>query len=185
MDKKSFIILLASTIIAAFLGAFIASAVFSDKPKPYRPLYRPMTKQRQVHLKPNEVENVFEQQEEMLERDMRFFDRFDSDMDDLIKRSSNSTGFIQMNTAGLKTEETPSEYKIVVDLKPFGNNEKNVSVRTRGNVLKISAGYESNEKNNFNSSQFYQALTLPTKIEPRTIKKEIKGNRLTIIIPKK
>lgn len=185
MDKKNFLILLTCTVIAAFLGAFFASSLISNR----RPPHPPMLEEMQGHHNRPQIqggfENPMEQQEEIFDRDMDFFNRFESDMEDLIEQSPNTAGFIQMNNAGLKTTETPKEYKIEIDLKPFGADAKNVEIRSRANTIKISAGYKSKDKNNYSSSQFYQAITLPAKIDSNAIKKEQSGNILTVIIPKK
>lgn len=185
MDKKNFLILLSCTVIAAFLGAFLASSlIFNKKPVP-----PPMPAQLQKKYSRPQIqggfENAMEHKEEIFEREMDFFNRFESDMEDLIEHSPNMAGFIQMNNVGLKTIETPNEYKIEIDLKPFGKDTKNIDIKTRGNTVKISAGYKSKDRNNYNSSQFYQAITLPAKIDSNVIKKERNGDILTVIIPKK
>ncbi len=182
MDKKSFLILLSCTLIAGFLGALIA--IYSLKPRPVR-IVPPMFGEFRRPPRPGDFEDAMERQEKIFERDMKFFDKFESDMDDLIENSPNAAGFIQMNNAGLKTIETPKEYKIEIDLKPFGKNEKNVNLKIKGNTVKISAGYKSDDKNNYSSSQFYQALSLPGRIDAKAVKRVRKGDILTIIIPKR
>lgn len=186
MDRKKFLILLTCTVIAAFLGAFFASFLALGGPRaPHRPLPPAFMGEPQKPPMPGEFENAMEKQENILDRDMEFFDRFDSDMEDLIEHSPNAAGFIQMNNIGLKTMETPKEYKIEIDLKPFGGNAKNVDVKVRGNIIKISAGYKSKDKNNYSSSQFYQAMTLPAKIDSSAVKQEKQDDLLIITIPKK
>lgn len=182
MDKRNFLILLTCTVIAAFSGAFVASVMMSKPPIPPPPSFLGQHQPPQIQ---GGFENAMEQQEKIFERDMEFFDRFESDMDDLIEQSPNSAGFIQMTNAGLKTSETPNEYKIEIDLKPFDKNEKNVNVKIKGNTVKISAGYKTKDKTNYNSSQFYQSITLPSKIDASAIKKEKQGDLLIITIPKK
>lgn len=168
MDKKHFIILLLSTITAAFLGAFWAVHLS-------RPPHPPLGMKTPIQLE--DQEKIMEQQEE-------FFEKFNHNFDDFIEYSPAGASFISMNNTGLKTEETKDAYKIMVDLKPFNNDEKNVHVKIKGNTVHISAEYNSKDKNNFSSSQFHQALMLPSKIDTEEIKQEKQGDSLVIILPK-
>lgn len=176
MDKKNFTILLISTVVAAFLGAFIASFVV-------------LKEHRQPRLVPFVSAGVqppisYDEQEKIMEQQEKFFNKFDSDFDDIIKHSPAKAGFIYMNNSGLKTEETKDQYKIIVDLKPFNNDEKNVDVKVNGRTVSISADYKSKENHEFSSSQFHQTLMLPQKIDESAVKKERKGDSLIITIPK-
>lgn len=168
MDKKHFIILLLSTITAAFLGAFWAVHLS-------RPPHPPLGMKTPMQLE--EQEKIMEQQEE-------FFEKFNHNFDDFVEHTPANASFIAMNNIGLKTEETKDAYKISVDLKPFNNDEKNVDVKTHGRTVSISAEYKSNDKQNFSSSKFHQTIMLPTKIETDEIKKEKKGDYLLITLPK-
>lgn len=169
MEKKNFIILLLSTVTAAFLGAFWAVHLS-------RPPHPPLGMHSPDQLA--EQEKIIEQQEE-------FFDKFNHNFDDFVEHTPAGASFIAMNNVGLKTEETKDNYKISVDLKPFNNDEKNVDVKTHGRTVSISAEYKSNDKQNFSSSQFHQTLTLPSKIKTNEIKKEKQGDYLVITLPKK
>lgn len=168
MDKKHFIILLLSTITAAFLGAFWA--VHLTKP-PHPPLGMKT---------PMQLEN----QEKIMEQQEEFFEKFNHNFDDFVEHTPASASFIAMNNIGLKTEETKDAYKITVDLKPFNNDEKNVKVNVHGKTVSISAEYKSNDKEDFSSSQFHQTLMFPSRIKTEEIKQEKQGNSLIITIPK-
>lgn len=183
MDKKDFSILLVSTIVAAFFGTFIASFIVFGGIRPHKSEMHPFMGERPPA--PQEFEKMMEHQEKIFEKDMRFFDRFDSDMEDLIERSPNMAGFIQMNNSGLQVEENPKEYQITLDLKPFNSDPANVSVKLQRNTLKISAAYESKDKVNFKSSQFFQSITLPYSIDKNSLKEEVKGEKLVITLSKK
>lgn len=102
-----------------------------------------------------------------------------------IKNSGKSLfQFDTKNYSNIKTEETNDFYKITIDLKPFDNDSKNVNIKVKNNKVTISAQYQLKNKNEFNSSQFYQSLTLPEKIDTKDIKQEIQKNYLIITIPK-
>lgn len=169
MDKKNFTILLASTVLAAFLGAFWA--VYLSRP-PHPPL----------GVKPP---MPIAEQEKMMAQQEDYFEKFNHDFDELVENSPTRGSFISINNFGLKTEETKDMYKIIVDLKPFNNDEKNVIVKVKGNTLHIKAQYKSENKHEYSSSQFHQALTFPSKIDANAIKQEKKDDSLIITIPKK
>ena len=168
MDKKNFTILLVSTVLAAFLGAFWA-VYLSRPPHPPLGMNPPMP---------------IAEQEKMMEQQEDYFEKFNHDFDELVEHSPARGSFISINNAGLKTEETKDMYKIIVDLKPFNNDEKNVNVKTHGKTVSISAQYKSKDKNEYSSSQFHQELMLPTKIDANAVKEEKKGDSLIITIPK-
>lgn len=169
MDKKNFTILLVSTVLAAFLGAFWA-VYLSRPPHPPLGMSSPMP---------------IAEQEKMMDEQEEYLEKFNHDFDELVEHSPARGSFISINNAGLKTEETKNMYKIIVDLKPFNNDEKNVIIKVKGNTIHISAQYKSKDKNEYSSSQFHQALTFPTKINDKAIKQEKKGDSLIITIPKK
>ncbi len=92
----------------------------------------------------------------------------------------NSRGF-----DSIKTEETVEEYKIILDLKKFGNDEKNINFELKNNIVTISGKYENREEENYyNSSSFYRSFSLPNKVDTKNIKKIVKDNKLIFIIPK-
>jgi|GEM_PF-3028209 len=92
---------------------------------------------------------------------------------------------LKPENATFRTEETPKEYKIIVNLKSFGNDEKNVNFKADKNRITISAKYESNkDKNSYSSSSFFESFGIPGKIDNSKIIKERKGDNLIIVIPK-
>ncbi|EKE04225.1 MAG: hypothetical protein ACD_20C00095G0004 [uncultured bacterium] len=88
-------------------------------------------------------------------------------------------------TPTIKTENNSNEYKITVDLKSLGNDEKNVNLDIKDNRITISAKYENKKDDKIlNSSSFYQSFSLSEKIDVSKVKKEKQGNNLIIAIPK-
>lgn len=176
MDKKNFAILLICTIIAAFLGAFTASIlIFSHPTIPYPDLRIEYNKQP---LQPGVNESI-----KFMEEQQKSFEKFDNQIEDVLS-SIPRQKFVYLSNNGLKTQETKNEYKITVDLKPFNNDAKNVSLKINGRKILVSAKYSSKDKNDFNSTQFSQALVLPEKIDASKVQKLKQGNFLVIIIPK-
>lgn len=190
MDKKNFVILLVSTLIAAFLGAFIASfaiykMIMPPPPPPFGPHLDASFVMNGVRPpSPKDLNEAFERNEKMVEQQEEFFDKFNDEVEDSFKHMPNTARFVYVNNSGLRTQETKDMYKVTVDLKPFNNDEKNVNVEVKNKTVTISAKYKSDDKKQFSSSQFFQTITLPSKIDSSLIKQEKKGNFLVITIPK-
>lgn len=160
MNKKQFIILLFSTCIAAFFGAFVAFRMVTMPPPP-----PPIMDTNQI-VKQNED---FMNQPPMPANFMVFGNSF------------LNAG----NVTSIKTEETKDGYLIKINLKPFNNEPKNVDVKVKGKHVSISANYKSKTQNQSSSSEFYQSLTLPSKIDDKAVTQKKEGNFLVITIPKK
>lgn len=160
MNKKQFIILLFSTCIAAFFGAFIAfHTVMLPAPPPPIMDTNEMAKQTEDFMNQPPMPADF----------MVFGNSF------------LNAG----NVTSIKTIETKDSYLIKIDLKPFNNDPKNVDVKVKGKHVSISANYKSKTKNQSSSSEFYQSLTLPSKIDDKAVEQKQEGNFLVITIPKK
>ena len=189
MERHKFIILLASTVIAAFLGSFTASLIVNGDDHPCPCFFPNMIERPMKSHMPASLNSTFEQNERMIEAEDDAADKLDNEIENDMENVSvghapRHGGFFFMNTTGLITQETKDLYKIIVDLKPFNKDMGNVNVKVRGNMITISAKYKSNAKNQLSSSQFYQTLTMPMKINSSAIKKHKEGDSLVIVIPK-
>ena len=76
-----------------------------------------------------------------------------------------------------------NEYKIVVDLKPLGGNEKNVNVKLDNNIVTISGEVEKNSRQGERIMNFSQAFYLDEQLDSEKMTKERKGNKYIITIP--
>lgn len=183
MENKRFLILLLSTILAAFLGSFIAGRAVAKKAY-VQPVFPPI-----VASSPDDISKEINA---MMENHRRIMDKMNKDMDAMMKEASDSANYVTVNSkvstgsyTGIKTEETPSGYRITIALNSFDNNPDNVKIEVKGNKVIISAQYKSSDKKESTSSQFYQSLTLSEKIDENSIKKHQEGKFLIIEIPKK
>ena len=77
----------------------------------------------------------------------------------------------------------PEEYKIIVDLEPLDNNEKNVNVKLEDNIVTVSGEIEKKEHHREDIMSFSQSYYLDEKIEADKMTKERKCNRYIITIP--
>ena len=76
-----------------------------------------------------------------------------------------------------------NEYKVIVDLKPIGNNEKNVNVKLDDNTVTITGEMEKKEHHRENIMNFSQSYYLDEKVMPDKITKEKIGNKYIVTIP--
>lgn len=183
MEKRKFLILLLSTILAAFLGSFVAGRAVAKKAC-VQSTFVPA-----VVASPDDISKEINA---MMENHRKIMDKMNRDMDAMMKEASDSANYVTVNSkvsegsyTGIKTEETSNLYKITIALSAFDNNPDNVKIEVKGNKVIISAQYKSSDKKESTSSQFYQSLTLSEKIDENSIKKHQEGKFLIIEIPKK
>lgn len=179
MDKKNFLILIASTVLAAFLGSFFASLIFFGQRSIPHPNYP------WGHIpEPVSVNIDIPEPQKMMKDQQEFFDKFKFNVEDSTERDLRHGGFFYVNNSELKAQETKDAYKITFDLKPFGNNPKNVIIKANDHGVFISAQYKLKNKNEISSAKFRQELVLPAEINEDKITKVKEGNFLIITVPK-
>lgn len=77
----------------------------------------------------------------------------------------------------------PDEYKVIVDLKPVGGDEKNIDVKLDNNVITVSGEMEKVERKEERIMRFSQSFYLDEDLISDKIKKEKKGDKYIITIP--
>ena len=77
----------------------------------------------------------------------------------------------------------PNEYKVIVDLKSLGDDEKNVDVKLDNNMVTISGDMQKKEVRGEKIMNFSQSFYLDEKLIPNKIIKERKGNKYIVTIP--
>jgi len=81
-------------------------------------------------------------------------------------------------------EKDNDEYKVIIDLKPFGGNAKNVNVNvTNENMLKIEASNEVKKGEKEKITNMIQTYLLENKVDVNEISKEEKGGKYIIELP--
>ena len=83
----------------------------------------------------------------------------------------------------IKVEKTPQNYKVVIDLKPFDNNEKNVEVLTDGNSLTINAAGEREKHGHNEIIKLSQTFSFDDDVDLSKINKIREGNEYIIVVP--
>ncbi len=155
-ENKHHLLKVVGVIIATFLGAFLAFYLAVD-----------LTLNRMLNP---------EYQIKKLEKTMHKIEKFDDKM--------MENPFVpRMSPMLVNLVKEASEYKVIVDLKPLGDDEKNVDVSLKDNVITISGDMQQKELRGEKIMNFSQAFYLDEKLITNKISKERKGNKYIITIP--
>lgn len=155
-ENKHHLLKVVGVILATFLGAFLAFYLAVD-----------LTLNRMLNP---------EYQIKKLEKTMHKIEKFDDKM--------MENPFVpKMSPILVNLVKEASEYKIIVDLKPLGDDEKNVDVSLKDNVITVSGDMQQKELRGEKIMNFSQAFYLDEKLISNKISKEKKGNKYIITIP--
>ena len=83
----------------------------------------------------------------------------------------------------IRLEETDKGYRVLVDLVPLNDSEKNVDVKTNGNVLTVRAAKISGFGDKKSLVEFTQSYMFDDDVDLNKITKERKGDYYIISIP--
>ena len=155
-ENKHHLLKVIGVIIATFLGAFLAFYLAVD-------------------LTLNRMFNP-EYQIRKMERTMNNIQKFDEKM-------MESPFVPKMSPMLVNLVKEPNEYKIIVDLKSLGDDEKNVDVKLDNNMVTISGDMQKKELKGEKIMNFSQSFYLDEKLIPNKIIKERKGNKYIVTIP--
>ena len=155
-ENKHHLLKVIGVIIATFLGAFLAFYFAVD-------------------LTLNRMFNP-EYQIRKMERTMNNIQKFDEKM-------MESPFVPKMSPMLVNLVKEPNEYKVIVDLKSLGDDEKNVDVKLDNNMITISGDMQKKEVRGEKIMNFSQSFYLDEKLIPNKIIKERKGNKYIVTIP--
>ena len=155
-ENKHHLLKVIGVIIATFLGAFLAFYLAVD-----------------VTL--NRMFNA-EYQIRKMEKTMNNIQKFDEKM-------MESPFVPKMSPMLVNLVKEPNEYKVIVDLKSLGDDEKNVDVKLDNNMVTISGDMQKKEVRGEKIMNFSQSFYLDEKLIPNKIIKERKGNKYIVTIP--
>lgn len=111
--------------------------------------------------------------ERMIQREMNSMDHMFKKEGKFLKRAGN---IIHLQQIG-------NEYKIIIDLRAFDNNENNVQVSANGNILTIAGRSIRKSKHNEQISEFQQNYMFGDNVKLSDLTKETNGNYYIITIP--
>lgn len=161
-EKKHYWLKAIGIIIATLIGAFLAFYLVAD-----------ITFNRMLSPEYNirRMEKMMRHQEKTFQKlDEKFMDHpFEPKMAPMLVNLVKET----------------NEYKLIVDLKQLGGDEKNVNLKIddKDNVVTVFGEVEKTIKNNERILNFSQSFYLDDKIDKNNITKEKKGNKYIITIP--
>ena len=143
-------------IIATFLGAFLAFYLAVD-------------------LTLNRMFNP-EYQIRKIEKSMNNIQKFD-------ERMMENPFVPKMSPMLVNLVKEANEYKVIVDLKLLGDDEKNVDVKLDNNIVTVSGDMQKKELRGEKIMNFSQSFYLDEKLLSNKIIKERKGNKYIVTIP--
>lgn len=191
MDKKHFLILLGSVILAIFVSIFFSFWVFFGHHRPSEPRFAHVMIAPPNTAYAGDVDASFKEINKMMERQQKIIDKMNKDFANQMVATPNNFVFVNdkvfksNDSVSITSEEFKDKYEITINLKPFNNDENNIKVNVKDKTVIISADYKSQGKKKSNSASLYQSFTLSSKIDPKEVKKDKKGDLLIITIPKK
>lgn len=149
--------------LMVFLGAFAAFYVVADWH--YKRMFDPIFQMRKMdHMIMKEARKA----EKIARRTMM--------QDDLLERKAGEI---------IHTEKTDDAYKIMINLRPFDNDEKNIEVTSDGNKLTVTAAGETKKRNKNAIIRFTQSFIFPEDADLSGLSKFKEGDKYVIIIPLK
>lgn len=75
------------------------------------------------------------------------------------------------------------EYKVIVDLRPLGGDDKNIKVNLENNVISVYGDMEKKEHRGEEIMSFAQSYYLDENLIPDKMTKEKKGDKYIVTIP--
>lgn len=116
----------------------------------------------------------------------KMFEHQARQMDKMDKRMMREMGMPTFHRGQIvAVENLDDEYKIIIDLRPFDDNEKNIIFELNDNMATIKASVEKEKRHEENIVNFQQTFYLDGDLDIAKIKKEKVKNKYVITIPEK
>lgn len=147
--------------ILVFLGAFCAFYTVADWHM--KRLYNPIYQMKQM-------DRMMMQQEHNINKAMKKHFKEDMRLEHKVAEISH-------------IEKTPDAYKIIIDLKPFDNDEKNVEVKAEGDTITINAAGIRNGRRGEAIYKFMQNYSFDKNVNLSEMEKTKIGDSLVITLP--
>lgn len=118
-------------------------------------------------------------------------DRIIKEQDKMFERDFGLGAFPMQNKA-LMIMKAPVEtykddkdnaYKMIINLKPFNNNPKNIDIKISDNQISINGVSEKSKGNAEKIYSFSQSFVLPEKIDTQNVTKEKQGHKYIVTMP--
>ena len=193
-------------VVATFLGSFLATYFVADQIMQRRLFqYTPPI----IHHQP--FEDLEKMNRNSTDDLRRFFDilsrkniqsiidyedewerDFDDDFDRNLENHFNRIGkkpfempHFMSSAVKIKTDIDNDKYDVIINLKPFQNDESRINYNIQGKKLTVFGKSEIKEKNRSENIAFTQDFLLPENADTMNIQKQKDGNKLVISVPLK
>lgn len=114
----------------------------------------------------------------------RAIEKRDREMEKAFKKAFRGTERLQERANHvIRLEQSDDEYKVLVDLVPLNDSEKNVDVRTNGNILTVRAAGLHGIGGRKSLVEFTQSYMFGNDVDLSKLTKERKGDMYIITIP--
>lgn len=149
------------TAIMTLIGAFVAFYVVTDWH--YKRLLDPAVQMRKM--------------DRMVRADERYMEKMAANEFNKERR------IVEKTESFIRLEKTDKNYRVIVDLRPFDNDEKNVEVTSDGNVLSINAAGAANRHGHERILRVSQNYMFDDDVNLSDMTKIREGKDLVIYIP--
>lgn len=147
--------------LSVFLGAFLAFYVVADWH--FKRMLDPMIQMQNMN---------------------RAMMRQERQMDKFVQKEFQKGQRMVQNTAPfIHVDRADDNYKIIIDLKPFDNDEKNIEVKANGNTITINGAGEKKSHHGQEITHYSQTFAFGERINAQDITKVRQGNNYIITIP--
>ncbi len=112
------------------------------------------------------------------------FNNFEKDIEnDFEKLEKREINKFKNKISAVQTLKYDDAYVIVINLKPFNNNEDNIRFSVNGNIATVSGNVIKNKRNGESSYYFTESFEIPEKININEIQKEKIDGKYIITLP--
>ena len=157
-EPKKLLIIALMTFVGSFLAFYVLmhqTMIYLHKSKHHLPIIS----EKSVNEMEREIQNSFKKFEN------RELNKFKSKI------------------SAIQTLKYEDAYIIIINLKPFNNNEDNIRFSINGNVATVSGNVVKNKHNSENAYYFTESFEIPEKIKINEIEKEKVDGKYIIVLP--
>ena len=147
--------------LLTFLGAFLAFYVVTDWH--YKRMFDPMVQMKKM-------DRIIQREEHQMHK------MFNKEIGKDKMLESHASEIIQV-------EKNDDIYKIIIDLKPFNNDEKNVKVTREGEALTVNVAGEIKKHSKDLIVHLSQKFIFPDNADLDGMSKFKEGNKYYIVVP--
>lgn len=141
----------------------------------YLAVYYVMDQMRHAYYIPaapmEDIDRIINEQDKMFEREFGAFPMH------------NKAVMMVKSPVETYKDDNLDAYKMIINLRPFNNNPKNVNVDVQSNRVTVNAAGEKTGRHTDKVYSFSQSFVLPEKIDTLKVTREKKGHNYIITMP--